>query len=107
MSRDLWVSTQLCMYLEAREAIAVVVVEADQYIQGRERAGGRQVVLRETVAEADRREGTAPSYMMPKIRQTEVEQGNIRSCLPSSRHITSASYATVSKDLVCQRIGRQ
>ena len=42
MSRDLWVSTQLCMYLEAREAIAVVVVEADQYIQGRERAGGRQ-----------------------------------------------------------------
>ena len=85
------------MYLEAREAIAVVVAEADQYIQGRERAGGRQVVLRETVAEADRREGTAPSYMLPKIRQTEVEQGNIKSCLPSSRHYTSARTHSVQR----------
>ena len=100
-------STQLCMYLEAWEAIAVVVVEADQYIQGRERAGGRQVVLRETVAEADRREGTAPSYMLPKIRQTEVEQGNIKSCLPSSRHYLVCQLCpTVSKDRVCQRTGR-
>ena len=38
------------------------------------------------MAEADRRVGTAPSYKLPKIRQTVVKQGNIKSCLPSSRH---------------------
>ena len=52
----------------------------------REQEAGRQPVLRETVAEADRRVGTAPSYKLPKIRQTVVKQGNIKSCLPSSRH---------------------
>ena len=47
----------------------------DQY-NSREEAGRqrrrarRQPVLVETVEEADRREGTAPSYKLPNIRQT-------------------------------------
>ena len=73
----------------------------------REQEAGRQPVLPEKVAEADRRVGTAPSYKLPKIRQTVVVQGNIKSWLPSSRHYLVCQLCpTVSKDHVCQRTGR-
>ena len=104
-------STQFCVYLQyipghpasglcsGRGRINTARVEREE--------AGRQPVLRETVAEADRRVGTAPSYKLPKIRQTVVVQGNIKSCLPSSRHYLVCQLCpTVSKDRVCQRTGR-